>query len=65
MKFKYLGVEIFGYGDVETEVREQTNKAARIAECLSNTIWRNKHMRIETKVRIYKATIRPIMTDTA
>ena len=65
MKFKYLGVEISGYGDVETEVREQTNKAARIAACLNNTIWRNKHMRIETKARIYKATIRPIMTYTA
>ena len=65
MKFKYLGVDISGYGDVETEVREQTNKVARVAACLDNTIWRNKHMRIETKARIYKATIRPIMTYTA
>ena len=65
MKFKYLGVEISEYGDVEIEVCEQTNKAARIAACVGNIIWRNKHMRIETKARIYKATIRPIMTYTA
>ncbi|ENN71364.1 hypothetical protein YQE_11979, partial [Dendroctonus ponderosae] len=58
----YLGVELSGYGDVKAEVREQTNKAARIAACLNNRIWRNKHMRIETKSRIYKATIRPLVT---
>ena len=44
MKFKYLGVEISGYGDVETEVREQTNKAARITAYHNNTIWQNKHI---------------------
>lgn len=48
----HLGVEVFGYRDVETEVREQTNKVVRIAAFLNNTIWQNKHMGIEAKSRI-------------
>ncbi|XP_057652376.1 uncharacterized protein LOC130891569 [Diorhabda carinulata] len=35
MKFKYLGIEISGFGDVENEVRKQTTKALRIAACLN------------------------------
>ena len=44
MKFKYLGREISGYGDIETEVRGQAIKAARTAACLNNTnmIWELK-----------------------
>lgn len=65
MKFTYLGIEISSSGDVAAEVRRQTIKASRIAGCLNDTIWRNKHIGIEVKSRIYKATIRPIMTYTA
>lgn len=65
MKFKYLGVELSGFGDVEAEVREQTTKATRIAGCLNNTIWCNKNIGIEAKTRIYKTTVRPIITYTA
>ena len=54
-----------GFGDVEAEVREQTLKATRIAGCLNYTIWRNRNVGTETKSRIYKAVIRPIMTFTA
>ncbi|XP_044767088.1 uncharacterized protein LOC123322993 [Coccinella septempunctata] len=62
MRFRYLGIELSGYGDVEEEVRQQTTKAARVAGCLNDTIWRNKHMRTDTKIRIYKTTIGSIMT---
>ncbi|XP_045480918.1 uncharacterized protein LOC123685306 [Harmonia axyridis] len=65
MTFKYLGIELCGFGDVESEVRQQVNKAMRTAGCLNDTIWNNKHLRTETKARIYKAAIRPIMTYTA
>lgn len=65
MTFKYLGIELCGFGDVESEVRQQVNKALRTAGCLNDTIWNNKHLRTETKARIYKAAIRPIMTYTA
>ena len=64
MKVKSLGIEISGYGDIETEVKGQAMKAARTAACLNNTIWSNKHMGIETKLRIYKAAIRPILKYT-
>ncbi|XP_045463812.1 uncharacterized protein LOC123673370 [Harmonia axyridis] len=65
MKFKYLGIELSGYGDIELEVRQQTNKALRVAGCLNDTIWKNKYLHTETKARIYKSVIRPIMTYTA
>lgn len=65
MKFNYLGIELSGYGDIELEVRQQTNKALRVAGCLNDTIWKNKYLNSGTKARIYKSVIRPIMTYTA
>lgn len=62
MRFRYLGIELSGYDEVEEEGREQTVKAARAAGCLNDTIWRNKNMTTVTKTRIYKMKIRPIMT---
>ena len=62
MRFKYLGIELSGYGDVEAEEREQTTRATKIAGCLNATIWLNKKIGIEAKSRIYKTEIRPIMT---
>ncbi|XP_030750469.1 uncharacterized protein LOC115878197 [Sitophilus oryzae] len=65
MKFKYLGIELSGYGDIATEVRQQTTKAMRVAGCLNDTIWKNNHIGVEVRqVRIYKAVDRPIMTYT-
>lgn len=55
--FKYLRTELSRNGDIEEEVYQQILKATRIAGCLSDTIWRNKHLRRET--------IRPVMTYTA
>ncbi|XP_045473979.1 uncharacterized protein LOC123680232 [Harmonia axyridis] len=65
MKFKYLGIELSGCGDVEEEVRAQTVRATRVAVCLSDTVWRNKNIKVKTKARIYKAVVRPTMTYTA
>ena len=65
MRFKYLEIELPGYGDVDAEVREQTTRATKIAGCLNATIWRNKNIGLEAKSRIYKTAIRPIMTCTA
>ncbi|CAG9827424.1 unnamed protein product, partial [Diabrotica balteata] len=41
------------------------NRANRAADCLNKTIWRNKNIGKETKGRIYKTVIRPIMTYAA
>lgn len=65
MSVKYLGIKLTYNNDIEEEVREQTMKANRIAGCLNDTIWRNKHIRTETKSRIYKSVVRPVMTYTA
>ncbi|XP_044744651.1 uncharacterized protein LOC123306625 [Coccinella septempunctata] len=65
MSVKYLGIKLTYNNDIKEEVREQTMKATRIAGCLNDAIWRNKHIRTETKSRIYKSVVRPVMTYTA
>ncbi|XP_045477896.1 uncharacterized protein LOC123683044 [Harmonia axyridis] len=62
---KYLGVEISSHMNVYQEVRAQANKASRISGCLRDMIWRNEHMTAESKVRIYKTVVRPILTYAA
>lgn len=62
MAVEYLGVRITSNQDRNRETREQTSKAARISGALRDIIWNNRHMRMETKIRIYKSVIRPIMT---
>ncbi|XP_050457558.1 uncharacterized protein LOC126854663 [Cataglyphis hispanica] len=65
MSFKYLGVEISSNQDRKKEVQGQIDKAARISGYLKEIIWRNKHMKREAKVKIYKTCVRPIMTYAA
>ncbi|KAF2901584.1 hypothetical protein ILUMI_04597 [Ignelater luminosus] len=64
MKFKYLGIDISGYGDIDKKVRSQVRKAPRTSTCLNSKIWQNKHLRIKTKSRIYKTAIRPRLAYT-
>ena len=44
------------------EVKHETAKALRVSGCLNDTIWNNKHLRKEAKVRIFKSVVRPILT---
>ena len=44
------------------EVRHQTNNAGRISGILRDVTWRNKYVTVESKIKIYKAVVRPIMT---
>lgn len=62
MTIRYLGVELTSWGALQNEVMYQANKAARIAGCMNDIIWKNKYLNKETKTRIYKAVIRPIST---
>lgn len=62
MSFKYLGVNITSSRNLQEEVKAQTTKAALISGYLRDIIWRNKYMSIESKVRIYKTCVRPVMT---
>ena len=40
----------------------QAQKALRVVDCWNDIVLKNKDMRKETKSKIYKATVRPIMT---
>ena len=62
LEFSYLGVKITSSKDLTSEVVTQTNKAACVSGCLRDVVWRNKHMSIKGKVRIYKTCVRPLLT---
>jgi hypothetical protein len=60
--FNYSGAEISANRDLKQEVRTQVTRAARISGCLYNLIWLNKYMSTESKVRIYKTNVCPVLT---
>jgi len=39
----------------------EATKAVLISGCLYNTVWFNKYMSTESKVRIYKPNVRPVL----
>ena len=63
--FKYLGGIISSDRNTDIGVRQQTDSAARISGLLRDVSWRDKYMTVESKIKIYKAVVRPIMTDSA
>lgn len=65
MEIQYLGVTITSDGRSIKEAKEQSIKANRIAGCLNHSIWQNQYLRKDTKVRIYKAVIRPVLSYAA
>ena len=52
-----MGVNITSSGNLVKEIKNQDQKAARVANCLNDLVWRNKYARKETKSKIYKATV--------
>ena len=62
MAFDYLGAKITSNKDLQSKVKVQTTKAAIVSRLLRDLIWRNKHISIDSKVRIYKTCVRLIMT---
>jgi len=46
MSFRYLGIEITAHQD-RSEVKNQIDKASRIAGCLRDIIWKNQFLNIE------------------
>ena len=65
MSFEYLGIIASSSRNTYDEVKTQVNKAARVSGCLHHTIWKNKHMSITSKARIYRTAVRPILTYAA
>jgi hypothetical protein len=62
---EYLGIKISRDGKVKEKVKHQINKTNRVVKCLNNTIWKNKHLSVDTKSKIYKSVVRTITTYTA
>jgi hypothetical protein len=60
--FKALGGIISSDRNTNLEVCHQTNNATRISGLLRDVTWRNRYMLVESKVKICKAVVRPIMT---
>ena len=60
MEFNYLGVKITWSDNIVKEIKTQAQKAAGMTACLND--WGSKYLRKDTKSKIYKATVRPIMT---
>lgn len=65
MSFTYLGVEKTSERNNYKEVRRQAMKAASVSGCLRDVAWKNRYLRTESKVKIYKRIVRPIMTYAA
>jgi len=61
-QFKYLDMDLSSYHDPVKDLRRQINKVSAMSGCLRQIIWANEYMRRDSKVRIYKTCIRPIMT---
>ncbi|KAK9881036.1 hypothetical protein WA026_014379 [Henosepilachna vigintioctopunctata] len=60
--FRYLGVELTSSGGIDNDITEQIMRANKIAGSLNDLIWTNNHLNVSTKSRIYKTTLRPILT---
>jgi len=59
MTLKYLGANITRDRNLEEEVQEQTTKAVVI---FGDIIWKNKYMRLRSKIRMYETRARSVMT---
>jgi hypothetical protein len=62
MKCRLLGTEITSNRALQLEVQNQAHEATIISGCLNDTTWRNKYLRLKTKIRIYISVIRPVLT---
>ena len=62
MLFRYLCIDISSSHDPVKDLRSQINKASALSGCLRDIVWSNPYMRKDSKIRIYKTCIRPIMT---
>lgn len=43
------------------KIQRQAYKSVQVAGCLNATIWHNKYMSREGKVRTYKSMVRPVL----
>ncbi len=59
-RFKYLGTTPTANCDCSTDIRIRTATALKVMSDLNN-IWKNKNIKNETKMRLYRSLILPCM----
>ena len=59
--FKYLGSTITSSGDIRPEVNRRRALAASALKSLDRPLWKQRHVSRRTKMRVYNATILPIL----
>lgn len=62
LRFNYLGVSVSSERNLIEEARTQAMKASRVSGYLRDIIWKNKMMSPQSKIKIYKTCVRPILT---
>lgn len=65
ISFTYLGIEITRGRNAYKELRKQVMKTARTSGYLRDVIWNSRYLRIESKKKVYKTMVRPVMTYAA
>ena len=59
--FTYLGSNIISNGEVQNEVKIRISKAARAFGCLQKSIFQDRRLSVETKRRVYEATVLSVL----
>ena len=59
--FKYLGSEILPSGQAKDEIKLRVDKARQAFMQLYCSLWKRSEISMKTKLRVYKACVRPIL----
>lgn len=59
--FRYLGSSLLPTGQAKDEVKLRMDRARVAFLQLQNSLWRRSEISLQTKVRVYQASIRPIL----
>ena len=59
--FTYLGSNITSDGEVKDEAKSRIGKAARAFGCLQQSIFKNCHLSVETKKKVYGAAVLSVL----
>ena len=62
MEFKYLEVTIHEKGDQELDINRRTEAVNRLYYNMGSKISKNTEISRETKMKVYKALYRPVLT---
>jgi hypothetical protein len=60
-KFTYLGSSMNANTTLDTEISARLGKAASTFGRLTKRVWKNKHLSINTKVRVYEACVLSVL----